>query len=287
MFSSDKSKQKKRRSFEANVSHSSTEKPIHQEDSRIRKGRSHPNLLNVPLHPPSRVQNIALNNEVVGSSDDNAQGQSKESSPSENIVAAGMTAAPIMLAQNAGALPAPSGVLRDATRGLGKVGSNLLRGAGKILGPVGGFIVEGVFAEPAGGEAELEWERRNAERQRRNQPLQSTNDNEKPKEQEKEQEPRQESAGNQPEQDPKKPKDKKPKDKKSESEKERNPAQDKELGKGEIKRLKEGDVDVHELKGGKNASKQDLFKDREGNIYVKPKGGRGPGEPTGLNVNDF
>jgi hypothetical protein len=59
MFSSDKSKQKKRRSFEANVSHSSTEKPIHQEESRIRKGRSHPNLLNVPLHPPSRVQNAS------------------------------------------------------------------------------------------------------------------------------------------------------------------------------------------------------------------------------------
>jgi hypothetical protein len=51
MFSSDKSKQKKRRSFEANISHSSTEKPIHQADSRIRKGRSHSNLLNVPLHP--------------------------------------------------------------------------------------------------------------------------------------------------------------------------------------------------------------------------------------------
>jgi Bacterial toxin 33 len=68
---------------------------------------------------------------------------------------------------------------------------------------------------------------------------------------------------------------------------ERNPAQDKELNKGEIKRLKQGDVDIHELKGGKNASKRDLFKDKEGNIYIKPKGGRGRGEDTGLNVKHY
>ncbi|MCC7001784.1 MAG: hypothetical protein IT357_06490 [Gemmatimonadaceae bacterium] len=45
--------------------------------------------------------------------------------------------------------------------------------------------------------------------------------------------------------------------------------------------------DVHEIKGGKNASKFDLFKDSKGNIFVKPKGGQGPGEPTGLNINDY
>jgi hypothetical protein len=66
MFSSDKSKQKKRRSLETKVSHSSTEKPIHQADSRIRKGRSNQNLLNVPLHPPSRVQNASQSNEKGG-----------------------------------------------------------------------------------------------------------------------------------------------------------------------------------------------------------------------------
>jgi hypothetical protein len=68
---------------------------------------------------------------------------------------------------------------------------------------------------------------------------------------------------------------------------ERNPSQDRQLGKGEIERLKKGGVDIHDLKGGKNASKYDLYKDRDGNIYVKPKGGQGPGEPAGLNVNDF
>jgi hypothetical protein len=88
---------------------------------------------------------------------------------------AGMAAAPMMLAQNAGTLTAPSGA-QGGARGLGKAGSTLLRGAGKILGPVGGIILEGVFAEPAGGAKELEWERRNAERQRLNQPLQSTSD---------------------------------------------------------------------------------------------------------------
>jgi hypothetical protein len=59
MFSSDKGKQKKRRSLEANASHSSTEKPVHQQGTGSRKGRSHPNLLNFPLYPPSRVQNAS------------------------------------------------------------------------------------------------------------------------------------------------------------------------------------------------------------------------------------
>lgn len=67
----------------------------------------------------------------------------------------------------------------------------------------------------------------------------------------------------------------------------RNAANDTPLSKDEIERLKEGGVDIHELKGKKNASKRDLYKDAEGNIYVKPKGGREPGEETGLNINDF
>jgi len=45
--------------------------------------------------------------------------------------------------------------------------------------------------------------------------------------------------------------------------------------------------DIHELKGGKNASKLDLFKDKTGDISVKPKNGSGPGDPTGLNINDY
>jgi len=67
----------------------------------------------------------------------------------------------------------------------------------------------------------------------------------------------------------------------------RNPAQDKKLSNGEIDLLQEGGIDIHELKGGKNASKYDLYKDRQGNIYIKRKGDSGEGEDTGLNINDF
>jgi hypothetical protein len=121
---------------------------------------------------PPGIANAYSFSELTGSSGKNAQEQPKGLSSSGGMLA-GMAAAPMMLAQNAGTLPAPSGA--GAIRGLGKAGS-LLRGAGKILGPVGGIILEGVFAEPAGGAKELEWERRNAERQRLNQPLQSTHD---------------------------------------------------------------------------------------------------------------
>ena len=67
----------------------------------------------------------------------------------------------------------------------------------------------------------------------------------------------------------------------------RNPTQDKMLTPGEIKRLKDAGIDVHKVKGGKNASKRDLYKDARGNIHVKPKGGHGEGDPTGLNINDY
>jgi Bacterial toxin 33 len=58
--------------------------------------------------------------------------------------------------------------------------------------------------------------------------------------------------------------------------KERQWQQDKLLSGTEIARLKLSDIDIHELKGGRNASKRDLYKD-----------GEGFGEPTGLNINDF
>jgi hypothetical protein len=67
----------------------------------------------------------------------------------------------------------------------------------------------------------------------------------------------------------------------------RSSSQDKLLSKGEIKKLQKNDYDVHELKGGKNASRFDLYKDKEGNIYIKPKGGIGDGDPTGININDL
>jgi hypothetical protein len=60
--------------------------------------------------------------------------------------------------------------------------------------------------------------------------------------------------------------------------------QDKKLSPGEIKRLKDNGIDPHDLKPN---SWYDLFKDRQGNIIVKPKDGSGPDDPTGLNLHDL
>ena len=69
---------------------------------------------------------------------------------------------------------------------------------------------------------------------------------------------------------------------------ERNPKQDKPLSKDDIEKLKDRGVDPHDLKDGFGPpSRSDLYKDRKGNVYVKPKGGRGNGDPTGININDF
>ncbi len=66
----------------------------------------------------------------------------------------------------------------------------------------------------------------------------------------------------------------------------RNPKQDHRLSEGEIKKLQKAGKDVEGLKD--NQSELDLFKDpKSGDIYVKPKSGAGPGEPTGLNIKDF
>ncbi|HAS6045562.1 hypothetical protein D8T26_02900 [Vibrio vulnificus] len=56
------------------------------------------------------------------------------------------------------------------------------------------------------------------------------------------------------------------------------------MPKGEIDKLKGQGVDPHDMKPKKNGSKYDLFKDRDGNIFVKPKKGNGPGEFTGFNI---
>src|SRR5258708_4078299 len=67
----------------------------------------------------------------------------------------------------------------------------------------------------------------------------------------------------------------------------RNPADDQKLTPGEIAKLVKKGENPEDLKGGKATGQRDLYKDKKGNIYVKPKGGSGPGEPTGLNIKDF
>ena len=68
----------------------------------------------------------------------------------------------------------------------------------------------------------------------------------------------------------------------------RNWRQDKLLSPGEIEALQEAlrkeGMTIHDLKQGVGT---DLYKDREGNIYEKPIGGMGPGDPTGYNINDL
>jgi RHS repeat-associated protein len=69
------------------------------------------------------------------------------------------------------------------------------------------------------------------------------------------------------------------------SDSDRNPADDQKLTPGEIKKLGDAGHNPEEVKGGKATGKLDLFKDKKGNVYVKPKDGSGPGEPTGININ--
>lgn len=65
----------------------------------------------------------------------------------------------------------------------------------------------------------------------------------------------------------------------------RNPSQDKKLTPGEIEKLKEKGVwDHHDKDFG---SRFDLYKDKKGNVYEKPKGGLGPGDPIGINLNNL
>jgi RHS repeat-associated protein len=59
---------------------------------------------------------------------------------------------------------------------------------------------------------------------------------------------------------------------------ERNPRQDKRVSDG---RLEEAGLEPHELKTGRH---NDIYEDREGNLYEKPIGGKGPGDPLGINI---
>lgn len=64
-------------------------------------------------------------------------------------------------------------------------------------------------------------------------------------------------------------------------------SQDKKLSPEEIKKLKGAGIDPERLKGSKHTGALDLFKDKKGNIKVKPKDGSGPGEDTGINIKDL
>ncbi|MBI2420410.1 MAG: hypothetical protein HYV28_21320, partial [Ignavibacteriales bacterium] len=63
--------------------------------------------------------------------------------------------------------------------------------------------------------------------------------------------------------------------------------QQKKLSKGEIKKLEKGGVDVHDLKKSNGDGKSDLYKSKDGTIYVKPKKSSGTGEPTNHNIKDY
>lgn len=65
----------------------------------------------------------------------------------------------------------------------------------------------------------------------------------------------------------------------------RNPSQDKKLTPNDINNLQKQGWDHSEK--GNHGGQTDLWKDREGNVYQKPKNGVGPGEPIGYNLNDF
>nr|WP_199157907.1 polymorphic toxin type 33 domain-containing protein [Pedobacter sp. ASV2] len=65
----------------------------------------------------------------------------------------------------------------------------------------------------------------------------------------------------------------------------RNPSQDKKLTPNDISNLQRQGWDHREK--GDHGGQTDLWKDREGNVYQKPKNGAGPGEPIGYNLNDF
>ncbi|WP_446224821.1 polymorphic toxin type 33 domain-containing protein [Nocardia sp. IBHARD005] len=69
----------------------------------------------------------------------------------------------------------------------------------------------------------------------------------------------------------------------STEERARNPAQDKILTDKDIRELKSRGHDPHDVKP-EPPSRYDLYKDGKGNVYIKPKGGKGPGDPTGIRL---
>lgn len=65
----------------------------------------------------------------------------------------------------------------------------------------------------------------------------------------------------------------------------RNPAQDKPLSPHEIDKLEKlMGIDIHDIKNHEPGL--DVYKDQDGNCYIKPKGSKCEGEPLGVNIND-
>ena len=59
------------------------------------------------------------------------------------------------------------------------------------------------------------------------------------------------------------------------------------LSKAEIKELQKSGFDVHAEKGKDNAARSDLYKDPDGNVWAKWKGGSGEAEFTGWNLKNL
>jgi hypothetical protein len=59
------------------------------------------------------------------------------------------------------------------------------------------------------------------------------------------------------------------------------------LSKGEIDILTEAGYHPHGEKPSKGGSRLDIFKDGNGDLYLMPKDGSGPGEPLEININDL
>lgn len=81
-----------------------------------------------------------------------------------------------------------------------------------------------------------------------------------------------------------------PKGEKTEDEQERDGKSDRRLSEGEIRKLQDAGYNIHDLKRDCPVgipARCDLFKDRDGNIYVKPKNGQGTGEPIDININQI
>jgi hypothetical protein len=59
------------------------------------------------------------------------------------------------------------------------------------------------------------------------------------------------------------------------------------LSKGEIRAMKKANIDIHELKGKRRTGQIDLYKDKDGNIVIMGKGGKGEPAETGYNIKEI